>query len=65
MRPDISFTTHSCVQFSEDPREPHAVTVEHLDQYLSMTRRKTAQDDPSTAKSHTGYVITYANCLIV
>jgi hypothetical protein len=91
-RPEISYATHMCARFCEDPREPHAAAVEHLVRYLKATRDKgiildpnkkeafnvyvdadfcglwnknTAQDDVSTAKSRTGYIVMYANCPIL
>jgi len=33
--------------------------------FCGLWNRKNAQDDPSTAKSRTGYVVTYAGCPIV
>ena len=33
--------------------------------FCSLWNRETAQDDPTTAKSRSGYVITYANCPII
>ena len=33
-RPDISYATHQCARFSEDPKEKHVAAVEHLVQYF-------------------------------
>ena len=39
-RPDITYATHQCARFCEDPKECHAQAVEYIVRYLKSTRNK-------------------------
>jgi len=91
-RPDISYSSHQCARFSQDPKRSHSNAVIHLGKYLSGTRTRgikirpsressfevyadadftgqwncmTANEDKSTAKSRTGYIIFFAGCPLI
>ena len=50
-RPDITYATHQCAHFCEDPREPHGRAVEHIVKYLKKTKHRGIILDPDRAKS--------------
>ena len=50
-RPDITYATHQCARFCEDPREPHGRAVEHIVKYLKKTKHRGIILDPDRAKS--------------
>jgi hypothetical protein len=48
---DISYTTHQCVRFSEDPHQSHVDAVIWLCKYLLTTKDKGIIYDPKRDKS--------------
>ena len=55
-RGDISFATHQCARFCEDPREPHARAVEYIVRYLMATKDRGIILDPNKKESFSVYV---------
>lgn len=67
-RLDIAYAVHQCARFSTDPKESHAAAIKRLGKWIfAETRIESVNADvyPSTAKSRTGYIITYTSCPIV
>ena len=50
-RPDITYATHQCARFCEDPKEIHAQAVEYIVRYLKSTRNKGIVLKPNQEKS--------------
>ena len=50
-RPDITFATHSCARFCENPGATHFQAVEHIVKYLKKTREKGIIMKPNKSKS--------------
>ena len=50
-RPDITYATHQCARFCEDPRKPHGRAVEHIVKYLKKTKHRGIILDPDRDKS--------------
>ena len=44
--PDIVYTTHQCVQLSDDPRATHGAAVENFVKYLAATKNNRILLDP-------------------
>jgi hypothetical protein len=67
-RPDLSFAVHQCARFCSDPKKSHATAVKYIGRYLATTKDKGIQvkpNNPTTARSRTGYVIQFAGYPIV
>ena len=50
-RPDITYATHQCARFTEDPRKPHAKAVDHIIKYLKKTKHQGIFLTPEKTKS--------------
>ena len=50
-RPDISYATHQCARFTENPRKAHAQSVRWLARYLKATRDKGVIMTPNRDKN--------------
>ena len=50
-RADITYATHQCARFCEDPRNSHGRDVEHLVKYLMKTKNKGIILKPDRTKS--------------
>ena len=55
-RPDITYATHQCARFYQDPRESHGNAIIHLVKYLKVTREQGIMLDPEGIKSFEVYV---------
>ena len=54
-RTDISYATHQCAHFSQDPRSSHGDTIIHLAKYLKAKRTQGIALDPKGNKSFEVY----------
>eukprot|EP00957_Ditylum_brightwellii_P065383 4959912-Ditylum_brightwellii.AAC.1 len=74
--PDIAYAAHKCVRLLEDPQATHLGITLHPDQeqsfkvhanadFVGNWNKGTAMQDPSTAKSRSGYIVFYAGCPII
>ena len=50
-RPDITYATHQCARFTEDPCKSHVKTVEHIIKYLKRTKHQRIFLNPDNTKS--------------
>ena len=50
-RPGITYATHQCARFTEDPRKPQAKVVEHIIKYLERMKHQGIFLNPDKAKS--------------
>jgi len=55
-RSDISYITHQCARFTENPRKTHAKAIRWLARYLKSTRRKGLVLTPDPTKGIEVYV---------
>ena len=54
-RPDISYATHQCARFSQDPKKSHSDAIMHLGKYLAGNRTNGIQISPSKSASFEVY----------
>ena len=57
-RPDITYATHQCARFYQDPRESHGNAIIHLVKYLKVTREQGITLDPEGSKRFEVYTDT-------
>ena len=54
-RPDITYATHQCTRFYQDPRESHGEAIIHLVKYLKAKQEQGITLDPEGRKNFEVY----------